>query len=82
MARTYVPGAGDIACNSVRYARKICRTLAALEAATMEVNPRKGIRICYSCYFFLGTFDVHGRDGRALLRLGLKRQKMRVLRMK
>ena len=37
---------------------------------------------------FLGTFDVHRRDWRALLRrmrllrLGLKRQKMRVLRMK
>ena len=37
---------------------------------------------------FLGTFDVHRRDWRALLRrmrllrLGLKRQKMRVLGMK
>jgi hypothetical protein len=37
---------------------------------------------------FLGTFDVHRRDWRALLRrmrllrLGLKRQKIRVLRTK
>jgi hypothetical protein len=31
---------------------------------------------------FLGTFDVHRSDWRALLRIGHKRQKTLVLRMK
>jgi len=58
-----------------------------LAAATMEVNRKKGIRILLML-LFLGTFDVHRRDWRALLRrmrllrLGHKRQKTLVLRMK